>query len=158
MGFRWYGYPSANAGEDLDVATDVFMAAISPPGRLWNPWAERMARAEFRDRLKAASRGELVPIDEVKPVDDDNPPPMYEIRWQGISVTNKVGDDVSHQTVLVRLYHSEPDIRPGHFVGHHIHEKDVASPGVYGRQDAEIAVAKRFYDAGEASAWGIAGP
>ena len=154
--FRWYGYPTAELGEDLDTATGAFLAAITPAGRVWNPWAQRMVRAEFRDRVLAASRGELVPIDEVKAVDQENPPPLYEIRWQGIAVTDYTDGQAVHRTALVRMYHSEPPQAAGHFVGHHIHEKLVDVDDIYAAQDDEIRVAKGFYDIGEPTNWGIA--
>ena len=154
--FRWYGYPTAGVGDDIDVATDAFMTAITPVGRVWNPWSGAMVREEFRDRIVAAERGELEPIDEVKSVDEENPPPLYEIRWQGISVTDIQNGVQRHGTILVRLYHSEPEVLPRHFIGHQIHEKNVETDDVYGAQDAEIAIAKRYYDAGERIAWGVA--
>jgi len=154
--FRWYGFPVASDGDDLDVATEVFMSAISPPGRVWNPWTSTMIRREFRKRVQAAERGELQPVKEVKSVDEDNPPPLYEIRWQGVSVTSIQDGAQTFSEVVVRMYHSEPPSVPSHFIGHHIHEKDVAASNVYDAQDEEIAVAKQFHDAGEAVNWGIA--
>lgn len=155
MSFRWYGFPTADADDDVEVATSAFVQALSSvTGRLWNPYNLAMVKAEFRKRLAAAREGRLVPVDEVKPVDIANPPPLYEIRWQGVTVTNRdLSGKTSHDVVLVRLYHSEPDILPLHFIGHHIHEKSVGGD-VYAEQDAEIEIAKRFYDAGEPHKWG----
>lgn len=155
MEFRWFGLPKARAGEDLDAATEAFMAALKPEGRVWNPFAERMARSEFRDRVQAAARGELVPVDEVKPVDVRYPPPLYEIRWQGISVTDRIGDGLVHSTALVRMYHSEPSRVPDHFIGHHVHEKLLNVDDINDEQNFEIRVAKRLYDLGESDNWGI---
>ncbi len=131
------------------------MAALKPQGRVWNPFAERMARSEFRDRVRAAARGELEPVDEVKPVDVRNPPPLYEIRWQDIPVTDRDGDRIVHGTALVRMYHSEPTAVPDHFVGHHIHEKLIDVEDVNRKQNAEIRVALSFYRLGESTGWGI---
>jgi len=153
--FRWFGYPTAEAGLDLDTATDAFITSISPEGRVWNPYALRMVRAEFRDRIKTAARGELEPVDEVKPVDIRNPPPLYEIRWQGIHVTDQIDGQLHHTTALVRMYHSEPASIPEYFVGHHVHEKLVDVDDISGTQQAEIEIAKRFFDSGESSNWGI---
>lgn len=154
--FRWFGYPKADIGEDLDIATDAFLAAITPEGRVWNPWAQRMVRAEFRDRVKAAARGELEPIDHVKAVDQENPPPLYEIRWQGIAVTDHRDGHTTHGTALARMYHSEPPHLDDHFIGHHVHEKLLDVDDINATQDEEIRIAKRFYDAGEPTGWGIA--
>lgn len=116
-----------------------------------------MVRSEFTNVLTRATRGELKPIDEVKPVDIANPPPMYELRWQDIAVTNRDATGaLTHSTVVVRLYHSEPDEAPGYFVGHHAHEKDVATADVRGAQNDEIATALGWYQHGKDSLWGIA--
>jgi len=132
------------------------MIAISPPGRVWNPWTSTMVRREFRKRVEAGQRGELKPVSEVKHVDERNPPPLYEIRWQDIAVTTVVDGSKTFGEVLVRMYHSEPVGMPSHFIGHHIHEKHVDVADINGAQDEEIAIAKKFYDAGEPGNWGIA--
>lgn len=96
-------------------------------------------------------------MDEVKPVDEKNPPPLYEIRWQGISVTNRLADNTTvYSTVVVRMYHSEPASAPEHFIGHHAHEKDVSTADVNAAQQIEINVAKSMYKLGEVVNWGIA--
>ncbi|RFA15335.1 hypothetical protein B7R21_04790 [Subtercola boreus] len=154
--FRWYGYPPAEVGDDIETAVDVLFESIDGGSRVWNLYNERMVRSEFRARILSAQRGELSPIDEIKSVDVRNPPPLYEIRWQGITVTSLLeAGKKRFDQVLVRQYHSEPVAAPGYFIGHHAHEKVVSGGTVSERQDAEIAVAKRFYDAGSASGWGI---
>jgi hypothetical protein len=155
--FRWYGVPQVPVGDDLDGATERFRQAVTNPTRRWSPYSWPMVRAEFRDRLVQAALGILQPVEQVKPVDVRNPPPLYEIRWQGIAVADVDDADSSklrYSTVLVRLYHSEPSSVPGHFVGHHVHEKDV-SGDVNADQDAEIQTAKGFYDQGFNTSWGI---
>lgn len=155
--FRWYGSPGCQVGDDVETAVDVLFDAISPPGRLWNPYAKSIVRAEFRKRIEKAERGELQPVDEVKPVDVSHPPPLYEIRWQDIAVTTRESDGTqSFGEALVRMYHSEPTSRTGHFVGHHAHEKDVTVADVNAAQQLEIAKAIVHYKAGESSKWGIA--
>ncbi len=155
--FRWYGYPSCDDGEDVRVAVDRLMASISGGKRVWNPYAAGMARSEFKKRIEKAQRGELQPVDEVKPVDVKNPPPLYEIRWTGISVTEREGDGTqSHSTAQVRMYHSEPSAVPDHFVGHHVHEKRLDVKDVNGEQQKEIRAAINWYAHGEPSNWGIA--
>lgn len=116
-----------------------------------------MAKAEFKQRLKKAMAGRLNPVDEVTPVDVRNPPPLYEIRWQHIPVTERDSEGVtSHAQVLVRLYHSEPTITPGYFVGHHAHEKLLDVDDINASQQVEIGVAIKWYIHGESSRWGIA--
>ncbi|EPR76917.1 hypothetical protein ADILRU_0756 [Leifsonia rubra CMS 76R] len=81
---------------------------------------------------------------------------MYEIRWQSIHVSAFVDGVTSHMNIIVRLYHSEPESHPGHFIGHHVHEKDLAAGHIYRAQDEEIGVSKRFFDSGIPISWGIA--
>lgn len=116
-----------------------------------------MVRAEFRQRLLKASEGKLVPVDEVKPVDISNPPPLYEIRWIDVAVTDIDSQgSTSFGRVHVRLYHSEPPEAPNHFIGHHAHEKNVELDDVRGAQDAEIQTAIGWYRHGYNERWGIA--
>ncbi|QTF71245.1 hypothetical protein [Arthrobacter woluwensis] len=156
--FRWYGYPQCAAEDDnLKFAVDVLMDKLSPKGRLWSPHAVAMTRSELRSRIRKASLGQLVPVDEVKAVDENNPPPLYEIRWQGISVLDREPDGTErHHNIKVRMYHSEPTELPGHFIGHHGHEKDLDAEDINAAQDLEIAVALGWYQHGQASKWGIA--
>lgn len=157
--FRWYGYPPCAPGSDVEAAVSVLMASVSPSGRVWNPWSERMVRSEFRSVLQRAELGELEPVDEVKPVDANNPPPLYELRWQGIATTDlDATGKQSHGEVVVRLYHSEPSEAPDYFIGHHAHEKDVDAADVWTAQNAEIATAVGWYNHGRNSNWGIATP
>ena len=158
--FRWYGSPLCEPGDDIATAVDALFASLVRPGRLWNPFAKQMAKSEFKARIKKASEGRLQPIDEVKPVDVRNPPPLYEIRWQGISVTDLADDGASKtfSEVLVRMYHSEPASKPSHFIGHHAHEKLIDVPDINATQQAEIRKAIAWYRRGEPSDWGIASP
>ncbi len=157
--FRWFGFPPCEPHEDnIDAAVEVLMAKVTPPGRVWNPWSGTMVKREFRHRIVHASKGELVPVDEVKPVDVANPPPLYEIRWQDINVTDRLEDGTQRfGKVAVRMYHSEPEEAPGHFIGHHAHEKDLTATDVNAAQNEEIATAIGWYRQGRDSKWGIAG-
>lgn len=155
--FRWYGFPQCAVGDDLDTALEVLLTAISRPGRVWSPSARAMVKAEFKQRLKKAMTGRLNPVDEVTPVDVQNPPPLYEIRWQHIPVTERDSEGViSHAQVLVRMYHSEPAITPDYFVGHHAHEKLLDVDDINASQQVEIGVAIKWYIHGKDSRWGIA--
>lgn len=157
--FRWYGNPQCAVGNDVETAVAALVAAISPPGRVWNPYALGMARAEFRKRIQKAQLGQLAPVDEVKAVDVRNPPPLYEIRWQGVHVTDRLDNGKQRfGEVLVRMYHSEPASRPSHFIGHHAHEKDVTASDVNAAQQLEIKTAIGWHGHGHAKNWGIASP
>jgi hypothetical protein len=143
----------------MDTAVNAFMEAISTDARRWNIYNRATAKAACKKRLERAARGELEPVDEVKGVDEQNSAPLYEIRWQNVAVTEQSPDDPSKQVfseVQVRMYHSEPNVLPQYFIGHHVHEKIVADGvDVYQLQDDEIAVARRVYDTGEGMRWGI---
>lgn len=155
--FRWYGYPQCAVGDDFDTALEVLLDAVSKSGRVWSPEARAMARAEFRQRLNKAKNGRLDPVDEVPPIDVKNPPPLYEIRWQNLPVTERSDEGViSHKQVLVRLYHSEPEAVAGYFIGHHAHEKLIDVEDVNETQQQEIKLALKWYTHGEDSTWGIA--
>lgn len=154
---RWFGTPACAVGDDFETAEAVLFASVSREGRVWNPYSSAITRAEFRKRLRKAAAGELEPVDEVKPIDVANPPPLYEIRWQGITVAERAADgQVSHHTALVRLYHSEPPQVPTHFVAHHAHEKVLDVDDINAAQQVEIRTAISHHDRGVPSTWGIA--
>lgn len=156
---RWYGVPSCELGDDFGATEAALFEAISRPGRVWSPYAAAMAKAEFRRRLVAATEGRLTPIDQVKPVDVRRPPPLYEIRWQGVTVTERdQAGRVTHGTALVRLYHSEPPEAPSFFIAHHAHEKLIDVPDVNAAQQVEIEIAVKLHDQGRPSGWGVAAP
>lgn len=135
----------------------VLFAAVAAPGRVWNPFAAQMVKSEFKSRILKAQQGRLRPVDEVKPVDVINPPPLYEIRWQGISVTTRNSDGTQvFGEALVRMYHSEPLTAPGHFIGHHAHEKKIDVPDVNTEQQQEIKTAIGWHNQGISTNWGIA--
>lgn len=116
-----------------------------------------MAAAEFKQLITVAEAGLLVPDRQVKAVDINNPPPFFELRWQGISVQeiNHEGNLVDRR-LIVRMYHSEPDEAPMHFIGHHIHEKVISGDAsVWLLQNEEIATAVGFYRSGISTKWGL---
>ncbi|WP_230670821.1 hypothetical protein [Rathayibacter sp. Leaf248] len=153
--FHWFDSSGPCVGDALDAATEIFLRAIDGPSRRWNPYNAAMARSEFRKRVELAAKGGLKPRQQVKPVDVRNPPPLYELRWQGISVTEVDAQSKQrHRKILVRMYHSEPAGAPAHFIGHHIEEKAITER-TRELQDAAIARAKHSYHQGEASRWGI---
>lgn len=159
MRFHWFddGACSTRSDDDVATAVNVLLDAVSGPGRVWNPYARQMVRSEFKQRILKAQRGQLEPVDEVKPVDIRNPPPLYEIRWQNIPVTHRAESGaVNHEEVVVRMYHSEPVAMPDVFIGHHAHEKITDVADVNGAQQEHIALAVQRHLDGESSDWGIA--
>lgn len=155
--FRWYGDPLSEVGLDLEVATRKFISAIQNPSRIWTERIQKLACAEFRSRVKRASEGRLRTYRQIKAVDIQNPPPLYELRWQNIGVLEDAGGgNYVPKEIQVRMYHSEPGSKPKHFIGHHIHEKkilDKESTNLL--QDQEIEIAKQFYFQGESTLWGL---
>lgn len=157
LSFRWFGNPSCEAGEDVAVAVEALFRAVSGAGRVWNPYAAQMTRSEFKRRIIRAQAGKLKPVDEVKAVDIRNPPPLYEIRWAGLSVANRAEDgSISHVVAEVRMYHSEPRELPQHLVAHHAHEKLTDVPDVNAAQNQEIRTAIGWHRMGVSSSWGVA--
>lgn len=153
--FHWFDGIVSDS-EALDRSVEALMVVLRQPHRLWNPYAEAMVKSEFKKRIRKGAAGELKPIDEVKGVGEAYQQPLYEIRWQGIPVTERETPQsaIVYGNILVRLYHSEPAAAPGFFIGHHIHQKVVDDGAdIYADQDAEIAVARGLYDLGEPIRW-----
>ena len=155
--FRWFGYPQANESDDIQVATDKFIHMLEGPNRITNGYIGGMARAEFRKKVALAGKGQLWPVTGVAAVDKGNPPPLYEIRWQGITIREDLGGGVIRDlSLIVRKYHSEPSEAPDYFIGHHVHEKDVSDrEAISELQNVEILVAKRYFELGLPTLWGI---
>lgn len=156
--FYWYGCDDPDG--HLAAANAALMVAIDGPTRRWNPYNSAMVRAEFRGRLRLAAEGRLVPVEQVKPIDQiagAQAADLYEIRWRDLAITEQEGGVVRYLNIEVRLLHAEP-VRLGvAAVGLHAHEK-LVFPGDAARtkmaQDDEIREALRRYNEGFASAWG----
>lgn len=118
-----------------------------------------MAVTEIKKLINLAERGGLRAPKQINSVDRRGSVPLFEIRWQHIRV-QETKDDGALKTsrILVRMYHSEPEIVPGYFVGHHIHEKDLSSRvDINTEQNNEIRVARNYYEHGKPSLWGLGG-
>lgn len=154
---RWYGYPSAPLGKDLEVATEKFLDVISNPARELNEYITSMAAAEFRHRIRSAEAGRLTPQRDIKPIIGSSDPLLFEIRWQSITVRERNNSGaLEDKRLLVRMYHSEPKESPGYFIAHHIHEKVISGEAsTWLLQNEEIATAVGFYHAGFSTRWGI---
>jgi hypothetical protein len=82
---------------------------------------------------------------------------MFELRWQGITLSSTEGSGKKKfQTLLIRMYYSEPGSNPKYFIGHHIHEKKVSDPErTKILQNVEIQIARKLCQDGQLSNWGI---
>lgn len=160
--FYWHASSSPDQDDHIEAAVEALWQAIQRPGkRGWRPQTIAMARAEFRDRLRAAAEGKLKPVDEVKEVGDEHPV-LFEIRWQTIEVV-ELGPPRTFRPILVRLIHVEPIELGLAFVGLHAHEKLVITDrgddeanrrATKDEQDAEIDAALVVYGNGFSSMWG----
>ena len=147
----WHASPSeTRLSVHVEAITDALMSVVkAPPQRRWNPYLETMVRQEFRQRVMAASRGALKPIDHVKSITDPLAAEMFEIRWQHVQVT-EVQDDgrPAHRPIQVRLLHAEPDHLGVVVLALHAHEKRVVvddARATRAAQDAEIREAVGIY-------------
>ncbi|ASR55530.1 hypothetical protein [Cellulomonas sp. PSBB021] len=149
----WHGCPEIRTqDEHLDVIAAELMAVVKArPERRWSPYAAIMLEREFRQRLAAASRGELKPIEHVKSLDHPLAAEMFEIRWQHVPVTEVTHDGgVRHGVVQVRLLHAEPAALGVVAIGLVPHEKLVIEGDARATrdlQDAQIMQAVGIYAA-----------
>jgi hypothetical protein len=145
--------------DSLEAAVDALIAAITTPARRWNPYNKTMAKREFKNRLDAAERGDLIPVAHVKALGRGSKAHLFEIRWQGIQVHEVDEHGVTfYPSVEARLLHAEPPAEPTLLVGVHAHEKvwfegdDEQTKDV---QNAEIDLGvAEFFRQGPAD-WGI---
>ena len=146
----WHACPDLGS---LDGHIDALVRALvnvlkEPACRRWNPYAETMAQREFRHRLVAASRGDLIPVDHVKSVQHPMAAEMFEIRWQHVNVTEVVDGKTRHRQAQVRLLHAEPARLGLVALGLHAHEKRVVrgdARATRAAQDREIETAIGVY-------------
>ena len=98
--------------------------------------------AAIKQRLRAATRGELTFDEELKPVARD--PDLWEIGWD-------FDDDGQW-----RMYHGEPAMAPGWLIGLRFHRKLVGSAGAArAAQNGEMDVASRRFAEGRSWRWGL---
>lgn len=149
MDYRWH--VDFDAGQETDLAKVVNLldeVVFGPPERMRNPYLVGDARGQFKQKLKAAVDGKLIPVDEVKPVGFSLTSPLFEIRWVEIRVHERLPDGTSEfKSVHVRLYHAEPDAVQGLAVGLHAHEKALFDDDsdTVAAQDREIQIAAGLY-------------
>lgn len=149
--FRWR---SCQTGQHIAAAAGFLLDEImAPPGRLKNPYALAMAKKEFEGRLKLAEAGELKPIDHVKAIHRDPHVDMFEIRWSGVTVSERQGATVRHLDLEVRLYYVD---LPGVLavLGLHGHEKALEGD-VVDLQNREIDRAILVWGRDLDRCWGV---
>lgn len=158
--FYWAYCPAPTQDEHIEWAVELLWDAIAKPGeRGWSPQAKAMARSEFRDRIRAATEGGLIPRDELKPLRQGEPP-IFEIRWQAISVLELDENHAprEYHEVAVRLIHAEPDELGVCAVGLHAHEKvffEGDKVATRRAQNREIDEAVNRYRNGVGEVWGL---
>ncbi|WP_425955320.1 hypothetical protein [Xylanimonas sp. McL0601] len=156
--FYWWSCADEDVKSHLDDALAALWRAVDGPNRRWTPWSQSMVRSQFKKRLEKAIRGQLVPVDEIKPLRDGRAS-LFEIRWTDIGVSEVgTGGELVFRDVHVRLIHTEPDGFGLGVVGLHAHEKaiDPDDPTwTRAEQDAEVDTAERCYFAGVGTNWGL---
>ena len=153
--FYWAGCPSEFLEDHIEQAKDALFAALGERRQLlWNPHAEAMVKAEIKDRLRQAARGQLKPVDEVKSLRGGRDH-LFEIRWQGIAITERLEDGTHrHVKTNLRLIFAEPPELSVAAVGLVAVEKPEGEEGK-ALQDAAINEAERRYHAGLPRRWGL---
>lgn len=111
--------------DHIGAIVEALMELVCRPrDRVWsNPYLKGYLREDFRDRLVEASKGNLVPVDEVKPIRRSGPMRLFEIRWTDVQVVQVVRREKRHTTIEVRLLHAEPSAVPSAAIAVHVHEK-----------------------------------
>ena len=151
--FRWYEEPSSLPGLDLETVLFNFEAIVRAKCEDVHDQALIMAQAEIRNRIERACAGTLRSTHHIKWIDKNNLPPIFEMRWQGITLST-IGSHASKRfhTLLVRMYYSEPGSNPDYFIGHNIHEKKFDDPErTKILQNKEIQIARDHCKAGQES-------
>lgn len=153
----WHDFPSRIQDEHLRQLVDaLFSALCHVQGRRWNPWAERLVRAEIKGRLKLACAGRLRPVDHVKSL-RNGIADLFEIRWQDIEVYDELGGKKRHYLTNLRLIHAEPTGIPRAAIGLEALEKpkDSTGPGIH---EEAIVRAEDYYIRHRTRTWGICLP
>lgn len=155
--FRWFGEPPSLIGLDIETLLFKFGEIAEAKGNQIHEHSLIIAKAEIRDRIERACQGKLRSTHHIKWVDRNNLPPMFEMRWQGITLSYPTGrEEKRFQTLLIRMYYSEPGSNPKYFIGHHIYEKKISDPErTKILQNLEIQTAREFCKLGLETNWGI---
>nr|WP_300338189.1 hypothetical protein [Actinomyces sp.] len=157
--FYWRGGGDATQEEHIALAVEALMSALkAQPYRLWNPYNERLIRAEFKNTLLKAVEGKLQPPGEIKALRGGDI--LFEIRWTDINVHERppAGPD-RHTKSEVRLIHAQPYAELGLCVlGLHAHEKKIIpddARATKNLQDDQIDIAERIFHSERSTHWGV---
>jgi hypothetical protein len=153
--FRWFGDVPVSRDNHLSAATESFLHVIEAPGRFYDDFAVSTLVAEFQFRILQAMRGQLSGTRKIKTIALFPAPPLFEIRWNNMTVTERNSDgSVAPTRLAVRLYHSEPKELQGCFIGHLVHEKKPdLLPSEKQAQNEMITSAANFYLTGRPTLW-----
>lgn len=157
VSFRWFGDPASILGLDIETLMYKFEELVRAQYIQVHEHALIIAKAEIRNRVERACKGKLRSTHHIKWVDRNNLPPMFEMRWQGITLPHPTNTGAKRfRTLLIRMYYSEPGSNPKYFIGHHIHEKNISDPErTKLLQNKEIQIAREYCKMGQESNWGI---
>jgi len=125
--------------KDVDVLSELQLVVAGKVGL-----EREMRLAQVVTTMKMAARGDLhAEGEDIGPI--WKTPDLFELRW-------------NFGRQLYRMIHAEPARFPDHLIGLRFHEKSVVGTNadVRDAQDAEVAVAKLRYLAGDSSDWGVA--
>jgi hypothetical protein len=153
--FRWYGDTAVVDDNHLRAATESFLRVIQQPNRLVDDHTEAALVAEFQRRILKATRGLLEGSKRIKSVSLFPQLPLFEIRWQSMTVLEHTtqGTRFPHNLAL-RMYHSEPSEIAGVFIGHLIHEKNTHGDlDPRATQNEHISYAAHLYQIGLYTLW-----
>lgn len=159
LDFAWAGIPQPAALDPIDAAVRTFESLMKAPAdRFWDPHHWAITKGEFRSLLVRACAGRLIPLTHVKEIDRAAGEHVFEIVYETRVIRVDSAGNRYSERVQVRMYISEPPGYPSHFVGLHVHEKEII-PGDHKRenelQNIEIDVAVNYYELGRPSNWGI---
>lgn len=141
----WHELEEADQESHRRALEDHLFEALDGRGRLWNPFSEAHLRGQIRARLNEAAAGLLEPPDRVKGLRPPNES-LYEIRWQGLNVVNRVGDEVEYGKTNLRLLFAEPKGLPHSAVGLVAFEKPLSRDGKAIQDEAIATAVRRFHE------------
>lgn len=153
----WAGIPSPGI-VGIEAAVTAFERLVRTSDREWDPRHWAMLKSEFRNLLRRAERGALIPVTHVKDIDRGASEFVFEILHNFNVIERGLDDERVSKKVKVRFYVSEPPAHPNAILGLHVHEKEII-PGDHSEenrlQNVEIDVAISYYELGRSTSWGL---
>ena len=160
IAFVWAGNFSFSGETQIDRAVQAFSyVLLLDPSLVWDSNHLGITRQEFRNRVARASNGRLIPVSQVAEIDRAASEFLFEIKYDFNVVFLDGEGNRATRKMRTRFYISEPPTFPNHFVGLHVHEKQIF-PNDHSLENAmqntEIDLAVKYYEAGRGDEWGIA--